>query len=314
MVDLHKLALDGNVEGVRKYLQKSSSKVGKANRDGQTALHCCAEGGHVEVCRDLLTAGAFPDTEDKRGQTPLYVAVKNNKVGVATVLCEAGASTGRAGPRGCTPLHIAASIGLVECAKVLLKHGAPIDNNPDQYGNTPEDSCIIADIRIFITTARRERAAAAAAAITECSYIAVSASAPPILDGEYKDGGIGPDEAYCENFQQGKAGEGTMGPSSPYNPGIIPPSYNEIVSLSQYTSPEHGGGSDVVMSPMSRARQAAELGVDRCSGCHVAERSRQLTPCYHVVCNNCARRCREDGEDRCPTCLGQVFDDNLWIP
>lgn len=97
-----------------------------------------------------------------------------------------------------------------------------------RYGNTPEDSCIIADIRIFITTARRERAAAAAAAITECSYIAVSASAPPILDGEYKDGGIGPDEAYCENFQQGKAGEGTMGPSSPYNPGIIPPSCKGI--------------------------------------------------------------------------------------
>lgn len=87
---------------------------------------------HVEVCRDLLAAGAFPDAEDKLGQTPLYVAVDSNKVGVATVLCEAGASTSRAGPHGRTPLHVAARDGLAECAKVLLLHGAPIDNNPDK--------------------------------------------------------------------------------------------------------------------------------------------------------------------------------------
>lgn len=44
MVDLHKLALEGDTEGVRKFVTKSSSKVDKKNRDGQTALHCCAKG------------------------------------------------------------------------------------------------------------------------------------------------------------------------------------------------------------------------------------------------------------------------------
>lgn len=50
MVNLHDLASKGDVEGVRKFLQKSASKVDKTNRDKQTALHCAAKGyGRINV-------------------------------------------------------------------------------------------------------------------------------------------------------------------------------------------------------------------------------------------------------------------------
>lgn len=55
MGNTHDLASKGDVEGIRKFLQKSASKVDKKNRDGQTALHCAAKG------YDLLNAA----TENK---------------------------------------------------------------------------------------------------------------------------------------------------------------------------------------------------------------------------------------------------------
>lgn len=55
MVDLHNLASKGDVEGVRKFLRSHAAKVNKTNRDGQTALHCCAKGYAHErrYCRTL---------------------------------------------------------------------------------------------------------------------------------------------------------------------------------------------------------------------------------------------------------------------
>lgn len=64
------------------------------------------------------------------------------------------------------------------------------------------------------------------------------------------------------------------------------------------------------LSPLSQALKAAKLGGNCCAACDAPERSRQLTPCHHVVCRDCARRARDEEDDGCPVCHNQVFDDN----
>lgn len=54
MGNAHELASKGDVEGVRKFLQKSASKVDKKNRAGETALHCAAKGYEIEVNGDTI--------------------------------------------------------------------------------------------------------------------------------------------------------------------------------------------------------------------------------------------------------------------
>lgn len=88
--------------------------------------------GHLDVCRDLIEAGANPNTEDGQNRTPMWIAVDSNRAGVVRLLCETGAHTSQAGPEGRTPLHIAARKGFIECAELLLKHGAVVEGNPDK--------------------------------------------------------------------------------------------------------------------------------------------------------------------------------------
>lgn len=88
--------------------------------------------GHLEVCRDLIEAGANPNAEDGQDRTPMWIAVDSNRAGVVQLLCEAGAHTSQAGPEGRTPLHIAARQGFIECAELLLQHGAVVEGNPDK--------------------------------------------------------------------------------------------------------------------------------------------------------------------------------------
>lgn len=87
---------------------------------------------------------------------------------------------------------------------------------------------------------------------------------------------------------------------------------HEAVSLSQFTAKEgnEGGLARKALSPLSQARKAAKLGGNCCAGCSTPERSRQLTPCHHVVCRECARRARDEEEGGCPVCRSQVYDDN----
>lgn len=88
----------------------------------------------------------------------------------------------------------------------------------------------------------------------------------------------------------------------------------ESVMFSQYAAPERGGSTDrKPLSPSTLARMAANLGGDLCAGCNAPERARQLTPCHHVVCRDCARRSRDEEEDGCPVCHSQVFDDNSLL-
>lgn len=93
-----------------------------------------------------------------------------------------------------------------------------------RYGNTPEDSCSISEIRISIAKARREREAAAAGG-GDCVYRPKSASAPPACYGEFKDGRVDLDrDFYSESRQEEKHGnDGMAASNSPFNPAVVAP-------------------------------------------------------------------------------------------
>ena len=105
-------AANGSVNGVKCNL-KFRADVNRANDDGWTALHAAAFGGHAEVARLLLDAGAEVNARDDHGRTPLYRVFgdgRANDLETAQVLIAAGGHHGAAcaapqtvNPRGNEP-------------------------------------------------------------------------------------------------------------------------------------------------------------------------------------------------------------------
>merc|ERR1719341_1544117 len=82
----------------------------KKNKKGETALQAAVIKGDETTVRQLLEAGACPNTRDFAGWTMLH---------------EAGALPSvPAGDDRMTPLHEAASAGQVEVVRLLVRHGA----------------------------------------------------------------------------------------------------------------------------------------------------------------------------------------------
>jgi ankyrin repeat protein len=101
-------------------------KLGAAVRENQPYL-----------VKDLLEAGADPDTEEAFGPV-LFVALLRGSVNVAQLLVEAGADVNITDQQGWTPLHWAAKIG----DKDLFLLMAAADGDlfaQDREGNSPLD-------------------------------------------------------------------------------------------------------------------------------------------------------------------------------
>ncbi|KAK3248559.1 hypothetical protein CYMTET_31089 [Cymbomonas tetramitiformis] len=100
---------------------------------GQRPLHGAAEGGMVEMLRELVDKGADVDAEDGEGHTALTVALAGGQEAAARALLEAGAGV-NAGT-GRRPLHAAAERGTVELVRELLEKSAEVDAE-DREGRT----------------------------------------------------------------------------------------------------------------------------------------------------------------------------------
>jgi len=135
--DLHDAAFDGNVERMRKLLEKGENPNVR-DEYGSTPLHKAASRGHVDIARLLLEYGADPNVRDEYGWTPLHNAAYRGHVDVVAHLLERGADPNIQNKDGSTPLHKAASRGHVDVVRLLLEHGAdPTVKNKD--GATPLD-------------------------------------------------------------------------------------------------------------------------------------------------------------------------------
>jgi acyl-CoA-binding protein len=104
---LHKAAHLGKVEDLLNLLE-STEDDGKSNPNsvdtsGQTALHLCADRGHVDCLSALIKAGANLNAGDNDGITSLHAAVISGHMKVCKSLLEAGADPDQADRDGDTP-------------------------------------------------------------------------------------------------------------------------------------------------------------------------------------------------------------------
>jgi len=107
----------------------------KKNKKGETALQTAVIKGEETTVRQLLEAGACPNTRDNAGWTPLHEA--RGRPEMVEMLLEAGALPSvPAGDDRMTALHEAASAGQVEVVRLLVRHGADRKAR-DRMGRTP---------------------------------------------------------------------------------------------------------------------------------------------------------------------------------
>ncbi|MCY4015172.1 MAG: ankyrin repeat domain-containing protein [Gammaproteobacteria bacterium] len=102
----------GSVARVRELIEQGAD-VNVRNHKGQSALHCAAKAGFVDIVALLLDHGAQVDAEDRAGETPLATALRSSVkdkarlLAVVDLLVVAGADPDHADHAGRTPGRIA---------------------------------------------------------------------------------------------------------------------------------------------------------------------------------------------------------------
>ena len=71
---LFKLASNGHIDGIRKYLDEDLSSI--VDRDGNSPLHLAVVFGSTECIQLLIQSGLELNLQNKHGQTPLMIACK----------------------------------------------------------------------------------------------------------------------------------------------------------------------------------------------------------------------------------------------
>lgn len=179
-VMLVRAAEQGSPERLTKLLQKlGSGAVHLSKRDGTSALHAAAKGGHAPVCRLLIERGADTNKADCFGSTPLANACRYGHNSVTTLLLEHGARPNVPSHQGITPLMRACSElsdSHVACARTLLHHSA--DPSAVQTRDGGETALLVASNKgnLPCVTLLLEAGAAADAPADRTSALAAACS------------------------------------------------------------------------------------------------------------------------------------------
>ncbi len=97
----------------------------------ESPLCSAAAGGHTEVVKLLLAAGADPDAsvvdhDDPDGKLPLFAAIKRGEPGVVAALLDAGADVDKIGAAARRPLDVALAAGDAAIVALLRARGARV--------------------------------------------------------------------------------------------------------------------------------------------------------------------------------------------
>ena len=101
-----------------------------------TALTLASQGGHVEIVRLLLEAGADKNLQDGNGRTALILASEWDHVEIVCLLLEAGADVNLQNGNGWTALMKASFGGHLEILRLLLDAGADKNLRDGETGMT----------------------------------------------------------------------------------------------------------------------------------------------------------------------------------
>eukprot|EP00009_Paramoeba_aestuarina_P017922 CAMPEP_0201528256 /NCGR_PEP_ID=MMETSP0161_2-20130828/37783_1 /ASSEMBLY_ACC=CAM_ASM_000251 /TAXON_ID=180227 /ORGANISM="Neoparamoeba aestuarina, Strain SoJaBio B1-5/56/2" /LENGTH=331 /DNA_ID=CAMNT_0047929457 /DNA_START=215 /DNA_END=1206 /DNA_ORIENTATION=+ len=132
---LNDLCFKGDTGEVLRLLGGGEYTATQQSDDGETPLHCAAEGGHIELVKILLSKGADINAKTKFGTTPLHCAAWQGDSKMVSVLLAHGANLRLENTYGEVPFHCAAREGKVSVVDLLLRQGANIDGT-DWFGGT----------------------------------------------------------------------------------------------------------------------------------------------------------------------------------
>ncbi|CAK1549409.1 unnamed protein product [Leptosia nina] len=120
----HIAAIQGSVKVIEELMKFDRSGVISARNklNDSTPLQLAAEGGHADVVRVLVRAGASCTDENRAGLTAVHLAAEHGHTNVLDVMRSTNTLRISSKKLGLTPLHIAAYYGQAETVRELLSH------------------------------------------------------------------------------------------------------------------------------------------------------------------------------------------------
>lgn len=128
----HIAAMQGSVKVIDELMKFDRSGVINVRNKltESTPLQLAAEGGHAEVVKALVRAGASTTDENKSGFTAVHLAAQNGHGQVLEVLRSSGSLRTMSKKLGLTPLHVAAFYGQAEtCREILVSVPATVKSD-----------------------------------------------------------------------------------------------------------------------------------------------------------------------------------------
>ena len=119
-MELLELARYGDLDGVKKLIQKQHVSVNTKNRNSQTALYCACENGNTEVAQYLLDNGASVSL----GAKPLIVAVRYDHYDCVKLLLQHNANSKCTNTKRESPMSVAFKKHHYSIILLLLQYGA----------------------------------------------------------------------------------------------------------------------------------------------------------------------------------------------
>ena len=142
---VHWAAAAGAGDALLALVQHGDADIHAADRrNGLTALHCAAAGGHVDCINQLITlCGARVDVADQNGCTALFYAAAQGHIECVETLLSLGACVMATDGKGRTAAHGAAVKGHLAVLAMLQCHDSTLGWAVNTKGNMPLHDAVL---------------------------------------------------------------------------------------------------------------------------------------------------------------------------